>query len=226
MFAIADVILFRAIPVIGAGVISRLMPLSIILSFLLWFAIDPSLLLAYLEKPLIFCGILLTFFLTVYFGTQLKKCSISIQALKVIWFVIFANTAGAILAKIIMAQSTNPLQGALAFTFVEAWMMIAMWLLYIHRAKPIPFSALFEKKTALNGLIIGGIMAVNVVMLVASLHYVDNPGYVSALRFLDTVIIIFIHKMIGRQDNSNKMAGLGIAASAILLIILRELALS
>lgn len=53
MFAVNDVILFRNIPTLGAGIISRLMPITIILGFLLWFAIDPSLFSKYAAHPVI-----------------------------------------------------------------------------------------------------------------------------------------------------------------------------
>ena len=51
LWCVSDVIYFRSVPLAGAGVISRLLPSAVLISFILWFAFDPSLIGKYLQKP-------------------------------------------------------------------------------------------------------------------------------------------------------------------------------
>jgi hypothetical protein len=221
MFAVADILLFKAIPIVGAGVVSRLMPTTILLSFVAWFAFDPSLLAAYAQKPFISSLILGIFILTLYFGMRLKKCAVTMEGFRRVWFVIAANAAGVIVPKLAL-QHAPSIQGPIAFTFVEAWMMIAMWLFYILAFKPVPIKSLLEPQAVKGGLITGTAMAFFVIFCFAAIQSVDNPGYVSAIRFLDAVFIIAIHRLIHRKDESDKTAGMGIVACAIALIVLKE----
>ncbi len=220
LFAISDVIMFKNIPKIGAGVISRVFPVTVIIGFLLWFVIEPSLFLRYLESPVISVLILAVLCLTVYFAMHLKQCQVSMQAIRILWFPLLANIIGPILAKLITNYASIE-QGPLAFTFVESWMMIAMWFGYFLVARPITPAAFFARQCWQGGLIIGAVMAAMIIVYVAGFYYVDNPGYISAIRLLDAVIILAIYRLMGRQDDSNIKAGLGLVGCAIALIVLK-----
>lgn len=221
LYAISDVVLFRAIPVVGAGVISRLFPVTIILSFLLWFAVDPALIPQYLDRPLISLSILAVLALTAYFSMSLRRCEVSMNAVRLLWFALFANILGPINAKLVVNNAALE-QGPFAFTFVEAWMMIALWLLYWRAAKPITAAAFFKKECWQGGLVVGSVMAAMVMAFMVAFYHVDNPGYISAIKLLDAVVILGAHKLLGKQDGSNVYAGLGIVACAIALIVLKS----
>lgn len=220
MFAIADVVWYRQIPHVGAGVISRLFPITVITSFLVWFLFDPSLLHQFVDQPIIGGLIILVLGLAACFGISLKKCSVSSQAIKKIWFVLLANTTGPIIAKL-LALNSSASQGPWAYLFVEGLMMLTLWILYIGIRKPIPWSALIEKKTCQSGLIIGFVMVGMIYSYVIGFYYIDNPGYLGAVRLLDAVIIIAVHKFLNKHDESNMKAGLGVVVCAVLLIILK-----
>jgi hypothetical protein len=51
---------------------------------------------------------------------------------------------------------------------------------------------------------------------------VDNPGYVSALRLVNTVLIVAAHKWMGKKDDSDVVSGFGIVASAAAIVLLKE----
>lgn len=221
IFAINDVILFRNIPVLGAGIISRLMPTTIIFGFFLWFVIDPSLISQYAANPLISLLIISVLGLATWFAMRLKECHISMQAVRILWFVILANTLGPIIAKLV-TNHADIHQGPLAFTFVEAWMMIALWMAYLLVARPVPISSLFVRKTWIGGMIIGAIMAAMIIVHVTGFYYIDNPGYISAIKLVDAVMIVGAHKLTGKNDGSDIRSGIGIVVCAIALIILKS----
>jgi hypothetical protein len=94
LYAISDVVFFSSIPKTSAGAVSRLIPSASVLGFLLWFIIDPGLLQKYMAEPVIFAFIFAALCLFAFFAFRLKKCTVTMQTLRDIWFVIFAATAG------------------------------------------------------------------------------------------------------------------------------------
>lgn len=220
LYAISDVIFFRSIPRVGAGIVSRLLPVSVIFSFLLWFLIDPALLQKYLAVPYISGAIVAVLVLWVWFATHLKKCAVSMQAIKTIWFVIFAAVLGAPLAKIAMMHAGIE-NGPYAYTFVGAVIMLALWTVYYVLRRPVPLSVLFSRHTVLGGVLIGCVAAAAVVAGVFAYYYVDNPAYVPAVRYLDSVFILTVYAMVGRKSEGNILAGLGLVGCAAALIVLK-----
>lgn len=221
VFAIADVVLFRHLPEIGAGVISRLLPVTVIIGFFLWFAADPSIIANYTAHPGVSVLIVLSLCSAAYFSMRLRKCTVTMGAVRILWFVLLSNIIGPLMTKAAVGYAPA-LQGGIAYTFVQAWMMIVIWLGYMAIARPMPFSALIQKHAWQRGLLIGSIMAFGVTAYVMSLFYVDNPGYVSALRLVNTVIIVAAHKWMGKKDDSDVMSGFGIVASAAAIVLLKE----
>jgi hypothetical protein len=220
IFAISDVVFFRHLPDIGAGVISRVLPGTVILGFFLWFAVEPDDIRLYLEQPVIaglICAVLSG---ATFFAMRLKRCAVSMRAVRVLWFVIFAATVGPLLAKI-TTRYAGIGQGAFGFTFSEALMMICMWLVYIAVRRPVSFSSLVQWDTVRKSLLIGIVTASLVCVFVASYYYIDNPGYISALQLVSAVIILAVHRRMGKRDDSDVAAGFGIVACAMALIVLK-----
>lgn len=221
IFAVADVVLFRHLPVVGAGVVSRVSPVTVIIGFLLWFAVEPSLVSGYAQRPMISALIVLSLCASVFFSMRLRKCEVSMKALRVLWFFLLASILGPMLTKAAMNHAA-PLQGAIAYTFVQALMMVAIWLGWLFIAKPLPARDIIKRDTWRHGLMVGSLMVLGVTVYVLSVATVDNPGYVSAIRLVNTVMILAAHKWMGKKDESDVVSGLGIVASAAALIVLRE----
>lgn len=220
IYAISDVIFFRAIPIVGAGIVSRILPVSVIFTFLLWFVIDPALLQKYLTTPvisgLIFCVLLFW----VWCATHLKKCEVTMAAVKVVWFVVVAAIIGGPLTKIAVNHA-GIATGPYAYTFVGAVIMLALWTVYYALRRPIPMNVLFSRHTCLGGMLIGCVSACAVISSIFAYYYVDNPGYIPAVRYLDSVVILGFYALIGRKSEGNLKAGLGLVACAATLIVLK-----
>jgi hypothetical protein len=75
LWMICDVIFYNAIPKVGAGVVSRILPVSTILAFCLWFAVDHKLLSIYLETPWRSGGVFVMLCATSYFAMRMRKCN-------------------------------------------------------------------------------------------------------------------------------------------------------
>lgn len=220
LYAISDVFFFSAIPKTSAGSVSRLVPSAGVLGFLLWFAVDPALLDKYLQTPLIAGGIFTTLCLFAFFALRLKKCTITMQTLRDVWFVIFAATTGPILTKMVTLYADME-QARFAYVFFQALMMLTLWLAYLLIRRPVPFAEFFAAPTALKGLAIGLAASGMILAKFTSYYHVDNPAYIPAMIALDSVIILFVYKLWGKKAEGDVLSGLGIVGCAIALIILK-----
>lgn len=222
LWVISDVIFFNTINKVGAGLVSRILPVSVILTFFLWFAVDPATLTKYLATPWLSAAVVGALCASVYFAMRLKKCPVSWSAVRMIWFVIFASVVGPMAAKLVMGQSTFA-QGPFAYVFFEALAMIAMWSVYYAIKKPVTRTMLVNKDAVRGGFTVGIFSFLMVASNVAALQLVDNPGLLPAVKFTDTFIILMYYKFINRKEQSDVIAGLGIVACAAVIIILKSI---
>lgn len=221
LWSISDVVFFRGIPQAGAGAISRVLPSSILISFLLWFVIDPDLLRTYLGQPWVFAGIAVVMALWAFCASNLRKCPVSMGALRAVWFVLFAASIGPLLAKL-TTQNAAIEQGPYAYVFVEGLMMITLLGTYGLIRRPITPGVFFAPATMRGGLLIGMVMAAAVLLSLYAYYAADNPAYVPAVKLLDAVIILGVYAAIGRRNNGDIWSGLGVVACAALLIALKS----
>ncbi|MBI1326541.1 MAG: hypothetical protein GC136_02760 [Alphaproteobacteria bacterium] len=223
LWLISDIILFGNVAKHGAGVISRLLPLAVLASFVLWFFFDPALLQQYLSTPVRSALIVIVLCATVFFTTRLKKCEVSWSALRSVWFVIFAAIIGPILIKTITQHTgMKPLEGAFSYVFCEAVFMLFMWSIYYAIRHPVPFAAMISRQTIKAGLSIGAICGFSVVLGIAGYSYVDNPAFMPAIKYLDSVFILMFYKITGRKETADVKTGLAVVVCAALLIILKS----
>ncbi|PZQ47883.1 MAG: hypothetical protein DI551_02660 [Micavibrio aeruginosavorus] len=221
LWVVSDVIFFRALPEVGAGVVSRILPISVIVTFCAWFLFDHDLFAQYLDTPVrsgLVCAALAG---SVYFATRLKKDPVSWAAIRRIWFVLFAAVIGPLMYKLVTKYTTIE-QGPFAFVMFEAMVMVFVWSVFYGIKKPVPVSVLFSKESLRAGACVGAAMCLVSLTKFAAMHYVDNPGLVPAVKYLDAIIVMAYYKAIGKIEKADVVAGLGIVACAAAIIVLRS----
>lgn len=220
LWVVSDVVFYGAIKDSGAGVISRLMPSVIVISFFLWFLFDWPLASAYMARPGHSALVIVVLSLTAFFAVQLKKCQVTRRAFKKVWFVLVAAIIGSITTKLI-TRYADISQGVYAFVFVEALVMLGYWLIYYKLAKPVPKNVMFGKEAIKCGLTVGLFGGIAVAARLAAVYIVDNPAYVLAIKYLDAVLIVMAYRFIGKKEEAHVWAGLGFVACAIALILIK-----
>lgn len=220
MYALSDVVFFRGISKVGAGVVARLLPGAMIVSFLLWFAVKPSLFHKYMQEPVIAFAIFAVICASAWFAGHVKKCHVSMSALRTIWFVVFAACVGPILAKTVTTYADIG-KGPAAYIFAEAIMMMAIWTVYFLIFRPISTKVLFSRHSCFGGAVIGLVSAALVTSNIYAYYHVDNPAYIPAIKYLDSIIILGVYVLTGRKANGNVWSGLGVVACAAALVVLK-----
>ncbi len=222
LWAISDVVFFNAIPKVGAGVVSRLLPGSVILTFVLWFVVDPALFDHYMTRPAIFAAIFGVIILAAYFAMRLKRCPESWAGLRLLWFVFFASVVGPIAIKLV-TREVDIERGPYAMVFVEAAMMLTFWLLYYAWKKPVEWRVFVGFHAIKAGFMVGMCSATMVLLNIHAIYRVDNPAYLTAVKFLDSVMILWVYIMLKRKDDSDIIAGFGIVGCAAALVLLKSM---
>ncbi len=221
LWAISDVIFFRTIPKVGAGVVSRLLPATVVVTFFVWFLFEPSLIETYIATPMRSLLVLFALCAFVYFAMRMKKDPISWQAIRMMWFVLCAAVVGPILYKMVTRHATID-QGPFAYVMVESFLMVCLWSAFYKVKKTISFQVLFSPHSIRSGAMVGVAMCVVSLSKFAAMHYVDNPGLVPAVKYLDAIIVMAYYKMIGRIEKADVAAGLGIVTCAAVIVVLKS----
>jgi hypothetical protein len=159
--------------------------------------------------------------LLVIFMIQLRKCDVTGKAIKALWFVLVANVIGSVTTKYITLQAGVD-RGVYTYVFIEALIMMTVWGVYYFYKKPVPIKEMFGRRSVLAGLLIGVIAASAITSNLYAVYHIDNPAYVSAVRYLDAPIILLVSRVLGKPVQGRIWAGLGVVGCAACLIILKS----
>lgn len=222
IWCINDVIYFRTVPIVGAGVVSRILPASVILSFVVWFFFDPDLLFKYLEQPWQAAGLTAIVFLSVFFAISMKSCPVTWQGIQLLWFVVLAAAIGPLIDKLSLGHTASS-EAPFVFMFFQALVMLAFWTAFILIKKPIAKSVFLAPSSLKGGAIIGIVETMKLALKFQALIYCEHPALLSVILFTDALWIIFYYRLTGRKDHSKIWAGLGLVGTAAALVLVKSL---
>jgi hypothetical protein len=226
IMGISDVVLFNAIKRIGAGPSSRFRRTAVLITFIAWLIVSPSLLLHYVDNPGIGLMILATHILAVVFALRLKKDDHSWDGLKALWLPILASALGPILSKLSFEYTDTIAQGIFSYMFIQSTAVLIGYSLY-----GLVRGGWRNAKPSLMGMVADGawkpciLASLAIVMSIALKYYgyslVENPAYVSVLLLTDTVWLLLYHRLYGLKDKTDIASGMGIVACATALILIQ-----
>lgn len=221
IWSISDVIYYRSVSEVGAGVISRVLPSAAILTFLVWFMINPDQLQKYLDNPIQGGLIFLIIIVASLLAMLMKKCPVSWRGLQLVWFVLLAAAIGPLVEKISMGD-TPKMQTPFAMTFIQALMMLGFWSVFALIKRPISLTTFTLPTSWKTGLMISTFMTVVLCARFTALQYVENPAFLSVILFTDSLWILLYYRLIGRKDDSKIWVGLGIVGCAAALVLVKS----
>lgn len=222
LYSVSDIIYFRSVPIVGSGVVTRVLPASVIMTFFLWFAVDPSLVAVYVGQPIKSLGILGVLCLFLFFATRIKQCTITWNGVRAIWFVLFAACVGPVITKKSL-DYVDPRFASFVFICLQAFFMILFMGAYYITRKPISRAVFMGRHAIITAALIAGVSTPAIVLKVMAIDLAENPAYVAVIFFTDALWVLLYYKFTGKQENANIAAGLGIVACAAALVMLKSL---
>lgn len=223
VWCLSDVYYYRAVQIVGAGPVSRLLPVTAIISFIAWFFVKPDVINQYVAEPWIGVGITACIVMATVFASRLTRCAVSRQAVGLLWFVMLASAMDPIAAKLILHSAGAASQAPFAYVFVEAIFMLLIWGVYAQVRRSAGGRLRVEGVVVRAAVIIGMLNATRLIIQNFAYMDVDNPALLRVLMFTDALWIIAFYKLVGRREAANVWAGLGIVVSAAGLVLLKSL---
>lgn len=209
----------------GAGSVSRIEPLTVGTTFILWCAISPQTLGDYAASPLRALGIIASLLGCLYFALRLRHCEISRETLRVMTPFILSGAIGITIGKTAMSLVPPP-----AGVYYYALLQCGLSALFYGAAMKIPALArripdfgstsdLFARRTVLAGLCGAIIWLVHTPSKYAAISMVENPAYVTMIGLTAPLWVLLVHKIMGKKERADVLSGLGIVACAALLVV-------
>ncbi|MCP4393670.1 MAG: hypothetical protein GY804_05310 [Alphaproteobacteria bacterium] len=222
--------LFTATSKFGAGIISRIIPLSMILSFFAWFIYNPAAFFELIEVPFKMSGIVSCLLVAMLSILAMKKNHINKDAIVFIAPAILAVSMIDVLNKsaMILIDYEAVVYHMCLASFVTGVINLGVYIrenkLIANGNKEITHvsmtDTLFSGKTVKAGLLVVLFMAITMSSKGYSMQTTPNPGYVSAIGYSSPLFILAFNKIKGVKDEASVLAGMILVASIVCMIVL------
>lgn len=209
IWAYADLSSFRATEEFGAGAITRLIPLNVIVTFFMWVVIKPEVLHGYLDTPLNSLGIFAALLGAVFFAMRLQNHPVSRHAIRALGPVILMSGMGVVFAKIALDSAGDAGVSSAVFGYmtVQAFFMILIFGALETFWQPVP-RAVFTGRVAMQtGFLMGLNTIVHMVFKSFAYQGVANPAYVSAVILTTPLFVLLYYKLFKGETVGNLKAG-------------------
>lgn len=218
IWSYADLSSFRASEDFGAGAVTRMIPLNVLVTFVMWVGLDPDLLYQYLDRPVRGFGIFLSLCAGVYFATRLQKTTVSRPAMRAMVPVILMSGMGVVFAKVAIDTGDSH-SSVFAYIALQSLFMAGIFWALEAKWHPVP-RAVFAGRVAMTaGFVMGLNTFVHMIFKSYGYRLVENPAYVSAVILTTSFWILLYYKVVKKQDAGDLKAGLMVVLSAGLMAL-------
>jgi hypothetical protein len=220
----SDIRTFNACTVYGGGVVSRVQPLTVWGTFLLWLAVDPGMISAYAARPFNTAGILAALAGCVYFAMRLEKCKITRAAFLYVLPALCGYTLTNVLNK--YAMGLGSLDGAVyGYMYVQsalAVLLIGAYSLWAEaKGARIPPVKPWATKEMLAATLIAGFSWIcHMIYKNYAMAFTPNPSYQVAINLTTPVFIEGFYYLAKHREEADVKSGMGIVACAALLAVM------
>ena len=221
-FSMSDILIFRVSATHGAGVLSRFIPLTAIVSFVVWLALDGATRQHYLENPWLALGIVACLCAIVFCMSFLRACEVSVAAFKVILAALVLIPLGGICTKLAF-DLTELSSAALVILFVGSFIGLLTYSALYKIIPSVKQSFVMDKTVVKAGIICSIFATLLIYTGNLSFDAVSNPAYATAVSFTSAIWILLAYKLMGKQDSARILPGLGIVIFTALLVIVSGL---
>lgn len=217
--AFADMRAYNASARHGAGAVSRVMPLGIVLSFFVWLGVDTSMIGKYLDHPFSTAAILVALSGITFFSMRLRHCVVTRTAFVHMLPALLAYTATNVLNK--YAMHFGAIEGAVfGYMFVQSALavVIAGGYAAYHEGKPQRQKWAWQP-LAFNALLLAIVWIAHMTFKNYAMAFTPNPAYQSAVLQVTPLLVAGVYKIVGHRENADVKSGLYLVAFVALLAL-------
>lgn len=220
IWAYADLSSFRATEEFGAGAITRMIPMNVLVTFFMWLALSPDTLDGYLSNPMQGLGIFISLCGAVFFAMRLQRGPISRESLRVLGPVILMSGMGVVYAKIALDHATTPTihSGVFGYMVVQAFFMILIFGALELAGRPVPRAVFTGRVAMTSGFLMGINSVVHLMFKSYAYMMVENPAYVSAVILTTPLWVLLYYRLVKKQNVGDIKAGFMVVICAAAMI--------
>lgn len=219
IFAWSDMVRLGVAADRGAGIVTRLDPLAVGITFVVWTALNPALLLGYAGEPLKAAAIVIALGLSIASALRLKHCSVSRDALARLMPQLVMAAIAIVIGKYAMNRA-DAAGGPIYYALIQS---LAVWLFYgllgaAPRARALRPTALFARRSLIAGGLAGLFWLLHTPVKWHAIALVENPAYVTMVGLTAPLWVLGFDRLTGRRAEGDLVGGAGIILGAALLI--------
>lgn len=218
IWAYADLSSIRAAEEFGAGVITRLIPLNVLVTFFMWIALDPETLTRYMEAPFRGLGILAATAAAVFFAMRLQKGPVTREHLRALGPVILMSGMGVVYAKIALDSASSMHSGVFGYMALQALLMIIIFGVLEAVWNPVPRAVFAGRVAMTSGLLMGLNTVVHMILKTYGYQLVENPAYISVVILTTPIWVMLYYRLVQKQPVGDVKAGLMVVLSVLALL--------
>ncbi len=224
IIAYSDIVIIGLTAADGAGITSRIRPLIHALIFLIWLVITPSLIVDYFQNPLRSLGIIASLAMGISFALRLKKCSVSIIALKTAFPALIFGAVAVVIGRLAMEYTDQGIAAIYQYVLLQCIMVFFCYCLFqfvssISVIMPHMgmVSGISDIKVILAGLLAACSWMISVPAKWYAIMQVENPAYVTIFGLSAPVWVLLVYSISGKKEDADVISGFGIVASVAAL---------
>lgn len=228
IFAYSDLVRFGVVAKAGAGTVTRLDPLTVGITFVIWTVLSPSLLSSYMDYPVRAGCIVLSLVGSIYFALRLRRCVISRDALHQMTPVLVLGAFGIVIGKFAMMHATL-VSGVIGYVFLQCVIVVVSYVVMMnvpYLARRLPhrdmLSGIRKKVVLLAGGWMAGAWLMHTPFKWMAITVVENPAYVTMVGLTAPLWVILFYKMTGRKEKSDVWPGIGIIVCVAVLVMVTQ----
>jgi len=214
----ADLSSIRASEEFGAAVITRLIPLNVLVTFFMWIALDPGTLSDYLQEPLRAAGILAATAAAVFFAMRLQKGPVTREHLRALGPVILMSGMGVVYAKIALDSAVSMHSGVFSYMALQALLMIVIFGVLEAVWNPVPRAVFAGRVAMTSGFLIGINTVVHMIFKSYGYQLVENPAYISVVVLTTPVWVMLYYRLVQKQPVGDMKAAFLMVLSIVALL--------
>lgn len=203
----------------GAGPVTRIEPLSVPFVFLAWLLLNPSLLLAQLEKPLILSGIAACVVAAAFFASRLRKCEVSGRALRTMIPLIFVAGTINLLSKAGIDHLAHE-NGIVIYVFLQSSVVAAISYALVEKRSGVRKKVLQDTKLVQASFGLAWIIMAIMVLRLWAFKETVNPAYVTSIMLTGPFWTLLLNRVLGYKEAGQIAEGMGIVFAVFTMTIL------
>jgi len=223
----ADIRALNVSAAFGAGVVSRVQPVTVIGAFFLWFLFDPSLLRAYAARPWNTAAVLAALLGCVYFAMRLNRCDVTRRALIAMAPALAGYTLTTVLNKFAMGrgQVEGTVFGYMYVQSVAAVFAVGGYIVWREREKGREKRAETDRPSWVTKRLAGASLLAALLWITSmtwknyAMAFTPNPSYVGALMLTAPVFIVLFYRVVKFKEEADVASGMGIVFCAVVLAL-------